>query len=209
LVERLERHQRKLHTRAERDPLGVRLVSAQDVLFPPQCPVCGAPGTRRVAIEKHCRFTVHTGDGPTEEHHVAQLDVILCSACAERHGSERIDRARGTETSISRTIEYSVNPRTDCALGSREPAWHAFRFPSVEYATKFRELNAGPFGGMPSPQTRPGLFIARNTGPCVMPAAAVHASTCFFTQEGHGHRSHMSAFADKIRNHPVLLTLLN
>ena len=42
------------------------------------------------------------------------------------------------------------------------------------------------FGDMPSPETRPALLIARNTGPCVTPAAAVHKSTRLFTQVGMG-----------------------
>jgi hypothetical protein len=144
MVERLERHQRKLNTRAEKDPLTVRLMSARDVLFPPQCPACDAPGTTRVNLEKHCRFTVHTGHGPAEEHQTARLDVFFCSACAERHGWEmkRVGTS-GTETSVSRAIEYLLNPRTDSTLGSPDPAWHGFRFPSAEYAAKFRELNAG------------------------------------------------------------------
>jgi hypothetical protein len=50
--------------------------------------------------------------------------------------------ASTTETSVSRAVEYLVNPRTDL-LGSRDPAWHACRFPSSEYAAKFRELNPG------------------------------------------------------------------
>jgi hypothetical protein len=164
VVERLERHQGKLNTRAEKDPLTVRLLSTRHLLFPPQCPACGAPGTRRVEIEKHCRFTIHTGDGPAEAHQVARLDVILCSACAERHGSEmkRVDRAQGTETSVSRTIEYLVNPRTDFALGSPEPAWHAFRFPSAEYATKFRELNAGLIW-TPAKYAREGADLRRSS----------------------------------------------
>ena len=164
MVDRLERHQRKLNTRAEKDPRTVRLGSARDVLFPRQCPACGETGTRRVEIEKHCRFTVHTGDGPAEAHQVARLDVILCSACAERHGSEmkRVDRTQGTETSVSRTIEYSVNPRTDLALGSSEPAWHAFRFPSAEYATRFRELNAG-LTWTPAKYAREGAELRRSS----------------------------------------------
>jgi hypothetical protein len=39
---------------------------------------------------------------------------------------------------------------------------------------------------MPSPQTRPALLMARNTGPCVMAAAAVHACTVLFTHVGIG-----------------------
>ena len=164
MVERLKRHQRKLNTRAEKDPLTVRLVSARDVLFPPQCPVCGASGTTRVAIEKRCRFTVHSGDGPAEAHQVARLELMLCSACAERHRSEmkRVDRSQGTETSVSRTIEYFVNPRTDFALGSPEPAWHSFRFPSAEYAAKFRELNGGLIW-TPAKYAREGAELRRSS----------------------------------------------
>lgn len=145
MVERLQRHQRKLNTRAERDPLTVRLMSARDVLFPPQCPACDALGTSRVNLEKHCRFTVHTGDGPVEEHQTARLNVFFCTACADLHGSalQRAGCASGTETSVSRAIEYLVNPHTDSMLGSADPAWHGFRFRSAAYAAKFRELNAG------------------------------------------------------------------
>jgi hypothetical protein len=41
-------------------------------------------------------------------------------------------------------------------------------------------------GDIPSLQTRPALLIARNTGPSVIAAAAVHASTAAFTQVGIG-----------------------
>jgi hypothetical protein len=140
MVGRLERHQRKLNKRAQKDPLTVRLTSARDVLFPPQCPACDAPGTRPVKLEKHCRFTVPTRDGPAEEHQTARLNVFFCSACAERHAFE-LQRSL-TETSVSHAIEYQVNPRTDSVLGSSGPAWHGFRFRSAEYAAKFRELNS-------------------------------------------------------------------
>ena len=49
----------------------------------------------------------------------------------------------------------------------------------------------GPHPTAPSatcrlPRTRPPLLIARNTGPCVMAAAAVHAWTWLFTHVGMG-----------------------
>ena len=43
-----------------------------------------------------------------------------------------------------------------------------------------------PFGDIPSPQIRPALLMARNTGPSVMAAAAVHASTADLTHRGIG-----------------------
>ena len=122
MVERLERRQRKAQYACGKGSAHRPVDVGRDVLFPPQCPACGAPGTRRVNLEKHCRFTVHTGDGPVEEHQTARLAVFFCSACAERHGSEmkRDACASTTETSVSRAVEYLVNPRTDL-LGSRDP----------------------------------------------------------------------------------------
>src|SRR5258705_10346734 len=54
------------------------------------------------------------------------------------------------------------------------------RCPSV------RPTSHSTFGDMSSPHTRPALLIARNTVPCVMAAAAVHASTVLFTHVGIG-----------------------
>jgi hypothetical protein len=141
MVERLQRHQSKLNRRAEKDPLTIRLMSSRDVQFPPQCPACNAPAARRVDLEKHARFTVHTHDGSVERQQTVRLSVWFCSDCVERHASqiERSDHATGT--SVSRAIEYRVNPRTDSLFGSSELAWHAFRFQSADYAAKFRELN--------------------------------------------------------------------
>jgi hypothetical protein len=144
MTDRLERHQRKLNRRADRDPRRVRLVSAEDVLFPQQCPACGAPADARVEVEKHCRYTSHSHDGPSNEHTVARLAVFLCSPCAERHAQE--SRAAGRrselETSVTRTIEYEVNPETESLFASAGPAWHGFRFRTPEYAAMFRQLNA-------------------------------------------------------------------
>jgi len=42
------------------------------------------------------------------------------------------------------------------------------------------------FGNMPSPHTRPPLVMARETGPWVISADAVHASTAVFTHVGIG-----------------------
>ena len=144
MVERLQRHQSKLNRRSEKDSRTIRLTSARAVRFPPLCPGCDAPATRRVDLEKHVRFTVYTHDGPAEEHQTARLSVLFCSNCAERHASEieRAGPASATETSISGAIEYRANPRTDLLLGSSEPAWHGFRFRSSDYAAKFRELNS-------------------------------------------------------------------
>jgi hypothetical protein len=49
-----------------------------------------------------------------------------------------------------------------------------------------RTTSHSTLGDMPSPQTRPALLMARNTGPCVMFAAAIHASTWLFTHVGMG-----------------------
>src|SRR5882762_7101674 len=51
-------------------------------------------------------------------------------------------------------------------------------------AAAARTTSHSTFADMPFPQTWPALLIARNTRPCVMPAAAVHASTWFFTRRG-------------------------
>ena len=59
------------------------------------------------------------------------------------------------------------------------------------------------------PQTGPALLIARNTGLCVMAAATGHASTVLFTQVGNGDGAHVSALADQIGNHAVLVALLD
>jgi hypothetical protein len=53
-------------------------------------------------------------------------------------------------------------------------------------AAAARTTSHSTFGDMPSPQIRPALLIARNTAPCVMAAATVHASTCLFTHVGMG-----------------------
>jgi hypothetical protein len=144
MTDRLERHQLKLNRRADRDPLRVRLVSARDVLFPPQCPACGAPATARTEVEKHCRYTSHSHDGAASEHAVARLAVSLCSSCARRHTEElrAAGRRSNRETSVSRAIEYEVNPETESLFASAGPAWHGFRFRTPEYAAAFRELNA-------------------------------------------------------------------
>ena len=49
-----------------------------------------------------------------------------------------------------------------------------------------RTTSHSTFGDMPSPQTRPALLIARNTGPCVTPAAAIRKSAWSFTHIGMG-----------------------
>jgi hypothetical protein len=52
------------------------------------------------------------------------------------------DPLSALETSVSRAIEYRVNPYTDALAGTAEPAWHGFCFRSADYAAAFRELNA-------------------------------------------------------------------
>ena len=76
-------------------------------------------------------------------------------------------------------------------------------------AAAARTTSHSTFGDMPSPHTRPALLIARNTATCVILAAAVHAIDVLLDPGWDGHRSPMSAFADEIRNHRVLLALLN
>src|SRR5262245_13312251 len=49
-----------------------------------------------------------------------------------------------------------------------------------------RTTSHSTFGDMASPQTRPALLIARNTGPSVIAAAAAKASTAAFTHDGIG-----------------------
>ena len=144
MVAGLLRRQRRLNRKADRDPLSVRLVSVRDVVFPPECPACGAPATTTTRLEKHYRFTLHTDDGESVEHQVARLNVSFCATCAERHESEMRQRGRRSDrdTSVSRTIEYVVNPDTESGLPTNEPAWHSFRFQNGEYAQRFRELNA-------------------------------------------------------------------
>ena len=71
-----------------------------------------------------------------------------------------------------------------------------------------RTTTHGTFGEC-HPQTRPALLIARNTGLCVMAAATGHASTVLFTQVGNGDGAHVSALADQIGNHAVLVALLD
>jgi hypothetical protein len=42
------------------------------------------------------------------------------------------------------------------------------------------------FGVKPFPHVRPALLMARNSGPEVSPAGAVHSSIVLFTQSGIG-----------------------
>lgn len=143
MVAGLLRRQRRLNRKADPDPLSVRLVSVRDVVFPPECPACGAPATTTTRLEKHYRFTLHTDDGESEEHQIARLTVPFCATCAERHESELRQRGRSDRaTSVSRAIEYVVNPDTESGLPTKVPAWHRFRFRNGEYAQRFRELNA-------------------------------------------------------------------
>ena len=144
MVERLERHQRKQDACGKGSahrPFDVgsrRSVSA--AMSRMRCAGDDACQSRK-ALSVHGPHRPWASGGAPD----AQLDVFFCSACAERHGWEmkRVGRTSGTETSVSRAIEYLLNPRTDSTLGSPDPAWHGFRFPSAEYAAKFRELNAG------------------------------------------------------------------
>ncbi len=53
-------------------------------------------------------------------------------------------------------------------------------------AAAARTTSHSTLGDMPSPHTRPALLMARKTGPCVITAAAVHASTAVFTHVGIG-----------------------
>jgi hypothetical protein len=76
-------------------------------------------------------------------------------------------------------------------------------------AAAARTTSHSTFGDMPSPQTRPALLMARKTVPCLMLAASVHASTVAFTQLGDRHRAHVAALADEVRDHPVVLSLLD
>src|SRR5262245_43756389 len=58
-------------------------------------------------------------------------------------------------------------------------------------------------------QTRPALLIARNTRPCVMAAGGSPCVDVALHPGRDGNGSHVSALADQIRDHPMLLALLN
>ena len=53
-------------------------------------------------------------------------------------------------------------------------------------AAAVRTTSQSTLGDVPSPHTRPALLIARNTGPSVIGAAVVQASTAVFTHVGIG-----------------------
>jgi len=76
-------------------------------------------------------------------------------------------------------------------------------------AAATRTTSQSTFGDIPSPHTRPALLMARKTVPCVMLAASVQASTVDFHPDRDRHGAHVAALANEVRDHPVLLPLLD
>ncbi len=102
-------------------------------------------------------------------------------------------------------IQFAAGQMAKCAQVQRRSWGSSFSMSARAAAALTTSQSAFV---IPSPQIRPVLLIARKTAPCVMPAAVVHVSIAAVDPGRHRNRADVSAFANEIRNDPMLLALL-